>query len=240
VAPKAVERFQTAWERLVTFYQFPKAHGPHLRTTNVVESPCAAVRLRTTAGTRDKRVDSATALIWKLPPSGGAQRPAAERPGVTAAGLHRHPVCRWCAETRHAEGGFRLIPLTHLLTRPHGEGTHPMTNSLSKTAVANMNTRKARRVRLVCRLFFFGQGDFEGEAKVLDLSTSGCLAEAEVAVTSRMGFQLSMFLPDHPWPLRVEKAVVRWTHGRSFGLEFVTLRPAQRERLRAIVMKTKA
>jgi hypothetical protein len=32
----------------------------------VVESPFAAVRLRTTAGKRYKRVESATALIWKL------------------------------------------------------------------------------------------------------------------------------------------------------------------------------
>jgi putative transposase len=32
----------------------------------VVESPFAAVRLRTTAAKRFKKVDSATALIWKL------------------------------------------------------------------------------------------------------------------------------------------------------------------------------
>jgi putative transposase len=37
-----------------------------LRTTNVVESPFATVRLRTTAAKRFKRVDNATALIWKL------------------------------------------------------------------------------------------------------------------------------------------------------------------------------
>lgn len=66
VAPKAIERLQTDWERLVTFYQFPKEHWRHLRTTNVVESPFAAVRLRTTAGKRYKRVEAATALIWKV------------------------------------------------------------------------------------------------------------------------------------------------------------------------------
>ncbi len=66
VAPKAVARLQTDWERLVTFYQFPQAHWRHLRTTNVVESPFAAVRLRTTAAKRFKKVASATALIWKL------------------------------------------------------------------------------------------------------------------------------------------------------------------------------
>ena len=66
LAPKAVERLHHDWERLVTFYQFPQAHWRHLRTTHVVESPFAAVRLRTTAGKRYKRVESATTLIWKV------------------------------------------------------------------------------------------------------------------------------------------------------------------------------
>jgi transposase-like protein len=42
------------WDRLVTSYAFPKAHWKHLRTTNVVESPFAAVRLRTAAAKRFK------------------------------------------------------------------------------------------------------------------------------------------------------------------------------------------
>ncbi len=54
------------WDRMVTFYDFPEAHWKHLRTTNVVESPFASVRLRTTAAKRLGRVESATALIWKL------------------------------------------------------------------------------------------------------------------------------------------------------------------------------
>jgi transposase-like protein len=66
LAPKAAERLAADWERLVTFYQFPREHWRHLRTTNIVESPFAAVRLRTTAAKRFKKVDSATALIWKL------------------------------------------------------------------------------------------------------------------------------------------------------------------------------
>jgi putative transposase len=66
LAPKAVERLGGAWERLVTFSQFPREHGRHLRTTNVVESPFAAVRLRTTAAKRFKKVDTATAMIWKV------------------------------------------------------------------------------------------------------------------------------------------------------------------------------
>jgi putative transposase len=53
------------WERMVTFYAFPRKHGKHLRTANPVESPFAAVRLRTVAAKRFKRVDNATAVIWK-------------------------------------------------------------------------------------------------------------------------------------------------------------------------------
>jgi transposase-like protein len=54
------------WERMTTFYGFPKEHWKHLRTTNVVESPFASVRLRTTAAKRFKKVENATAMIWKL------------------------------------------------------------------------------------------------------------------------------------------------------------------------------
>ena len=50
---------------MVTFYDFPKEHWKHLRTTNVVESPFASVRLRTNAAKRFKKVTNATALIWR-------------------------------------------------------------------------------------------------------------------------------------------------------------------------------
>ena len=54
------------WARMVTFYSFPKEHWKHLRTTNVAESPLATVRLRTTAAKRYKKVENATAVIWKV------------------------------------------------------------------------------------------------------------------------------------------------------------------------------
>jgi putative transposase len=53
------------WERMMTFYQFPLEHWKHLRTSNPVESPFAAVRLRTAAAKRFKKVENATAVIWK-------------------------------------------------------------------------------------------------------------------------------------------------------------------------------
>ncbi len=64
--PKAAELIDEDWDRMVTFYSFPKEHWKHLRTTNVVESPFAAVRIRTSAAKRYKKVEHATAVIWKL------------------------------------------------------------------------------------------------------------------------------------------------------------------------------
>jgi len=64
--PKAVEKLLTDWERMVTFYSYPKEHWVHIRTTNVVESPFSSIRLRTDAAKRFKKVENATAMIWKL------------------------------------------------------------------------------------------------------------------------------------------------------------------------------
>ena len=57
---------------MVSFYQFPKEHWRHLRTTNPIESPFAALRLRTDAAKRYKKVENATAVIFKPVPWPGA------------------------------------------------------------------------------------------------------------------------------------------------------------------------
>jgi transposase-like protein len=64
--PAAADTLLRDLPRMVSFYDFPREHWKHLRTTNPVESPFAAVRLRTDAGKRYKKVANATALIWRL------------------------------------------------------------------------------------------------------------------------------------------------------------------------------
>ena len=65
--PKAVESLVANWERLVTFFDFPAEHWKHLRTTNVIESPFATVRLRERAtrgaGSRTKGLLMAFKLL---------------------------------------------------------------------------------------------------------------------------------------------------------------------------------
>ena len=62
----AAQLLDQDWDRMVTFYRFPKDHWIHLRTTNVVESPFAALRLRTDAAKRFKKVENATAVLFKM------------------------------------------------------------------------------------------------------------------------------------------------------------------------------
>jgi PilZ domain len=99
--------------------------------------------------------------------------------------------------------------------------------------------RRGRRLSMNRRLFFFGEGDFEGEATVLDISTNGCQATSLTEVKVGKSLKLSLFLQDQQWPLRIDQAVVRWVDGQCFGMEFTGIRPAQRERLRAILMRVK-
>jgi transposase-like protein len=62
---KAIRTVVENWERLTTYYDFPREHWKHLRTSNVVESPFSRVRLRTAASRRFKSQVNATCLIWK-------------------------------------------------------------------------------------------------------------------------------------------------------------------------------
>jgi len=53
-------------DRCLTFYKFPEAHWPHLRTSNVIESPFASVRLRTNAAKRFKKTKSGVYLVHQV------------------------------------------------------------------------------------------------------------------------------------------------------------------------------
>jgi len=99
--------------------------------------------------------------------------------------------------------------------------------------------RRGRRLPLNCRLFFFGEDDFEGEATILDLSTGGCQATSLTGVHVGMTLRLSLFLLDQQWPVRIDGAIVRWVKETGFGLEFTEIRSAQRERIRGMIMKAK-
>ena len=50
---------------MIVYSTFPQEQRQRVRTTNVMESPCAAVRLRTSAALRSTKLEHATALLCK-------------------------------------------------------------------------------------------------------------------------------------------------------------------------------
>lgn len=63
---RAADCLEADLDRCLTFYQFPEQHWSHLRTSNVVESPFAGVRLRTNAAKRFKKTKSGVCLVHQV------------------------------------------------------------------------------------------------------------------------------------------------------------------------------
>lgn len=64
--PKAIQSLLEAGEALFTYFDFPKRHWVHLKTTNPIESLFATARLRTAAARRMRTRTGAVCLIFQL------------------------------------------------------------------------------------------------------------------------------------------------------------------------------
>lgn len=63
---KAAECLEQSLSKLLTFFEFPKEHAKHLRTTNPIESVFATIRLRTKPMKRFRSIKSGVHLVFKL------------------------------------------------------------------------------------------------------------------------------------------------------------------------------
>ena len=67
---------------------------------------------------------------------------------------------------------------------------------------------------------------------VTNLSLGGCHVEkADVAVLTKAFLTLRLYLSFNEPPLKIDAAVVRWSGGQDFGLEFVQIAVPAQERL---------
>lgn len=64
--PKAAACLREDVVRMTAYYDFPKPHWKHLRTTNIIESNFDPVRSRTNVCKRLRQAESATYLVWAL------------------------------------------------------------------------------------------------------------------------------------------------------------------------------
>ena len=85
-----------------------------------------------------------------------------------------------------------------------------------------MKARYRERVQLNIPVIFT-MGTHLGEGRVLDLTVPGCLIKSPVTVRKGQTVQLKMNLPGLKKPFTVSLAVVRWTDGKTFGVEFIRM-----------------
>lgn len=80
----------------------------------------------------------------------------------------------------------------------------------------------------------------EGCGVVFNLSLEGCAVGSDTRI--RPGTYLEICIQPHQQdsPIEVELAVVRWSEGREFGLEFIRIRAEEQDRLRRFVKTLEA
>ena len=98
-----------------------------------------------------------------------------------------------------------------------------------------MKLRRSPRLPVQCSIAYSGI-NFAGVGTVSNLSTGGCKVGSFKPVDTRTYLKLRLyFTADTKLPIEDDLAQVRWSHEREFGLEFITMRPEERERLHRFV-----
>jgi hypothetical protein len=72
---------------------------------------------------------------------------------------------------------------------------------------------------------------------ILDLSLSGCQVRVPIVVYPTLMMELQISAPDLDRPIFVEKAVVQWVKGDTFGLHFLVLQKAELIRLGWVIAR---
>ena len=106
---QAAELIEQDWDRMVTFYNYPKKQWQHLRTTNPVESPFAALRLRTDAAKRFKKVGKRPGFDLEDAAGGGEAIPPFEGTGADERRLPGRRICQWSPGQPSPGGESRLM-----------------------------------------------------------------------------------------------------------------------------------
>jgi PilZ domain len=74
-----------------------------------------------------------------------------------------------------------------------------------------------------------------GEGSVVDLSIRGCRIESSTDVQPGAALEVQIGTSAQELPILIQVAVVRWSRGREFGLEFEVVSPTEWTHLQELV-----
>ncbi|HEX9156112.1 MAG TPA: PilZ domain-containing protein [Nitrospira sp.] len=106
----------------------------------------------------------------------------------------------------------------------------------SQTLKEERCTEKRQQPRFTAQFrSTFSGGQREGRGKTLDLSDGGCRIETDEPIVAGAAFECRIYAPGLDWPLRIDEAQVRWVNGKTFGVQFVSIRPDERVKLKRVI-----
>lgn len=98
-----------------------------------------------------------------------------------------------------------------------------------------MEQRKNLRFHVQFRSSFSSIAMVGGEGSVVDLSIRGCRIESPTDVQPGASLEVRIATIEHEPPIQIQQALVRWSRGQQFGLEFETMVPEEWARLQHTV-----
>ena len=98
-----------------------------------------------------------------------------------------------------------------------------------------MEQRKNPRFPVRFRSSFTSLNIVGGDGNITDLSLRGCRVESSTEVRPGTSLELRIHTSEEEPPLKIQEAVVRWSRGQQFGMEFVRLEPEEWARLQHTV-----
>ncbi len=78
----------------------------------------------------------------------------------------------------------------------------------------------------------------EGDAVLLNVSLQGCQLDSEQMLPKDQPYQLIVYVPPHPSPILIQKAMTRWSQGRLHGISFLDLAPLSKLKLEEVIQKS--
>ena len=97
-----------------------------------------------------------------------------------------------------------------------------------------MEGRKHTRFAVQLPVSFSGDQISDG-GTILNVSAEGCAITSDTVPGVAVYLQMTMQLREREEPVQVDLAAVRWVAATRFGVEFIKIRPEERERLRKFV-----
>lgn len=75
----------------------------------------------------------------------------------------------------------------------------------------------------------------EGTGTAYNLSADGCKVASPLPVSSGLYLTIRLHLPNNPSPVEIRLAAIRWVMAGDFGVEFLSMEFAARERLHRVL-----